>query len=441
MGLQNNTADKRSFQDGFADTMSLIAEKVDDNKYLSVIKNTFSTLMPFIMIGSFASLGNTLITSTTTGLAQFQALSFLKEMQPAFSALNFATMNIMSISVICVLAILLARKNRSNEILSALVALSAYISVIPQSVKTIVDGAEHAASGLPVDSMNSSGLFIGMILTLFVVEMFGKLCRYEKLKIKMPPQVPPAIANSFNVLIPVAITLLVITILGRIFVLATGTYINEFVYKILQTPMEIFLQTPVGTIGLAIFSQMFWSVGIHGGLVISPLRAPIMASALAANVAAVEAGLAPVNAVTMSTWRAFINIGGAGLVLSLIIALFIASKKEDQRAIGKLGFIPAIFSISEPVAFGLPLVLNPIYAIPYIFNAGVSTVITLVGFAIGFVTPNSVDVPYGLPILLNAFLGWGVNGVILQIIIIAVGVLTYLPFVLLANRVKSNSDT
>jgi|GEM_PF-5294161 len=62
--------------DVFADSMSLIAEKVDDNKYLSVIKNTFSTLMPFIMIGSFASLGNTLITSTTTGLAKFSALSF-----------------------------------------------------------------------------------------------------------------------------------------------------------------------------------------------------------------------------------------------------------------------------------------------------------------------------------------------------------------------------
>jgi len=349
-------------------------------------------------------------------------------------------MNIMSISVVCVLAILLARKNKINEILSALVALSAYISVVPQSVSTVVEGTQHLASGLPVASMNASGLFIGMILTIVVVEGFGRLCQYDKLKIKMPPQVPPAISNSFNVLIPVAIMLFAIAILGRVFVLVSGSYINDFVYRVLQTPMEIFLQTSVGTIGLAIFSQLFWAVGIHGGLVISPLRSPIMAAALADNVAAIEAGLAPANAITMSTWRAFINIGGAGLVFSLVLALFIASKKEDQRAIAKLGLIPSIFSISEPVSFGLPLVLNPIYAIPFVFSAGVSSIITLAGFAVGFVTPNVVDVPYGLPIIVNAFLGWGINGVILQIIVIGAGVLTYLPFVLLANRVKGNSS-
>ena len=247
---------------------------------------------------------------------------------------------------------------------------------------------------------------------------------------------PPAIANSFNVLIPVVIILFGVTIVGRIFVLATGSYINEFVYNILQTPMEIFLQTPVGTIGLAVFSQLFWAVGIHGGLVISAIRAPIMASALAANVAAAEAGLAPTNAITMSTWRAYINIGGAGLVFSCVIALFIASKKQDQRAIAKLGLVPSIFSISEPVSFGLPLVLNPVYAIPFVLSAGVSSIITLIAFSIGFVTPNVIDVPYGLPIIVNAFLGWGINGVILQIIVIAAGVLTYLPFVLVSNRMK-----
>ena len=425
-----------SFADSFADKMSIIAEKVDGSKYLSVIKNTFSTLMPFIMIGSFASLGNSLITSTSTGLAQFEPLSFLAELQPAFSALNFATMTIMSLSVVCVLAILLARKNQVNEILSAMVALSAYISVVPQSVTVAVEGLTGTGSGLPTGSMDSSGLFIGMILTIIVVELFTKLCKYERLKIKMPPQVPPAIANSFNVLIPVVIILFGVTIVGRIFVLATGSYINEFVYSILQTPMEIFLQTPVGTIGLAVFSQLFWAVGIHGGLVISAIRAPIMASALAANVAAAEAGLAPTNAITMSTWRAYINIGGAGLVFSCVIALFIASKKQDQRAIAKLGLVPSIFSISEPVSFGLPLVLNPVYAIPFVLSAGVSSIITLIAFSIRFVTPNVIDVPYGLPIIINAFLGWGINGVILQIIVIAAGVLTYLPFVLVSNRMK-----
>lgn len=422
--------------DKFADGMSLVAEKIDSNKYLSVIKTAFSTFMPFIIVGSFASLGNYLLTSTTTGLARFSELSFLVNLAPAFTALNFATMNLITIGIIVLIGILLARKNEANELFSALVALSAYASVVPQTTSVMVDGAAKTASGLPVATTNASGLFVGMILTMVVVEVFSKLSKVEKLKIKMPAAVPPAISKTFNSLIPVIITLFSVGILGRFYVMLTGSYINETIYSILQRPMEYFLQTPTGTIGLAVFSQLFWVVGIHGGLVISAIRSPVMAAALSENIEAVAAGLIPTNAVTMSTWRAFINIGGGGLVLSLAICLLIFSKREDAKAIGKLGFIPALFSISEPIAFGLPLVLNPVYAIPYALSAGVSSVITLAAFNIGFLTPNFVDVPYGLPIIINAFLGWGWRGVVVQLIVIGAGILTYLPFVIVHNHQK-----
>ncbi len=420
--------------DKFADAMSLAAEKIDGNKYLSVIKNAFSTFMPFIIVGSFASLGNYVLTNTTTGLARFSVFSFLTNLAPAFTALNFATMNIITLGIVVLMGILLARKNKGNELLSALVALSAYIAVVPQSTSVTVEEQLYTASGLPVASTNASGLFVGMILTLVVVELFNRLCNVERLKIKMPAAVPPAISRSFNALIPVVIILFIVGIAGRVYVILTGDYINETIYAILQRPMEFFLQTPTGTIGLAIFSQLFWAVGIHGGLVISAIRAPIMASALAENIEAVANGLTPMNPITMSTWRAFINIGGGGLVLSLAICLLLFSKREDGRAIGKLGLIPSIFSISEPIAFGLPLVLNPLYVVPYVLSAGVSSVIVILAFNIGFLTPNFVDVPYGLPIIINAFLGWGWRGVVVQIIIIAAGVLTYLPFVLVHNR-------
>lgn len=423
-----------SFFDTFSEKVGFIAEKVDDNKYLAVIKDAFSTFMPFIIVGSFATLGRSLLSSETTGLAQFSPFSFLNAIDPAFSALNFATMSIMTLGIVFILSTLLARRNKGNELLSALVALCAYVSVVPQGIINIVDGVENLAAGLPAGTTGASGLFIGMILTLVVVEMFCKLSTVERLKIKMPASVPQAISKSFNGLIPVFITLFAVTILGRLFYLGTGDYINEFIYRVLQSPLEGFFQTSWGVVAVAILSQAFWLVGIHGGLVISPFRAPIMAAALAANITAYESGMTPGNAITMSTWRAFINIGGAGLVLSAAIALIIASKRADQRSIAKLGFVPAIFSISEPLAFGLPLVLNPIFAIPFVFNAGISTIITMVAFNLDFLTPNIVDVPFGLPIVINAFLGWGIPGVILQLIIIVIGVLTYLPFVLVSNK-------
>lgn len=423
--------------DTFADRVSIVAEKVDDNKYLSVVKNTFTVLMPFIIVGSFATLGNSLLTSETTGLAQFSALQFLTVLEPAFTAINFATMNTMTLAVIVILGWILGERNNENGIMCAVVSLSAYIAVVPQGVETMVDGVESLASGLPVATLNAGGLFIGMFLTIITVEFFCKLNKIEKLQIKMPPSVPSAISKSFSVLIPIFITLFVIAIAGRLFELATGLYINEALYQFLQAPLEGILQHPAGIIGLVIISQVFWLVGIHGGLVISPIRNPILIAALAANIAAFEAGQTPGQAITMGSWVTFLVVGGAGLILSLNIALLLFSKKDDLRAVAKIGLVPSLFGISEPVVFGLPLVLNPIFAIPFVLGSGIPAAIVLVANQWGFLGSNIVDVPFGLPIIIGAFLGWGINGVILQVILIALGVLIYLPFVFLSNRTMS----
>ncbi|WP_269924444.1 PTS sugar transporter subunit IIC [Enterococcus innesii] len=420
--------------DKFADSVSIIAEKVDDNKYLGVVKNTFTVLMPFIIVGSFATLGNSLFTSETTGLAQFSALSFLAVMEPAFTAINFATMNTMTLAVIVILGWILGERNNENGIMCAVVSLSAYVSVVPQGLETVVDGVAGMATGLPVETLNAGGLFIGMILTMVTVEFFCKLNKIERLQIKMPPSVPSAISKSFSVLVPIFITLFVIAIAGRLFELASGLYINEALYRFLQAPLEGILQHPAGIIGLVIISQVFWLVGIHGGLVISPIRNPILIAALAANIAAYEAGQTPDQVITMGSWVTFLVVGGAGLILSLNIGLLMFSKKDDLRAVAKIGLVPSLFGISEPVVFGLPLVLNPIFAIPFVLGSGLPAAMLLAANQFGLIGSNIVDVPFGLPIIVGAFLGWGINGVILQLLIIVVGVFIYLPFIFLSNR-------
>ena len=137
----------------------------------------------------------------------------------------------------------------------------------------------------------------------------------------------------------------------------------------------------------------------------------------------------------MGFWMSFIVPGGAGLTLSLLIAILIASKRADYKAVAKVSFMPGLFGISEPVVFGLPLVLNPVFAIPFVFASSIGTAIALFFNQIGFLQPNTVDVPFGLPIGAGAFLGYGINGVIVQLLILALGVVMYLPFVLAANKI------
>jgi len=423
-----------SFKDKFTDVMGAIAEKVDDNKYLNSIKTTFTIYMPFIVIGSFALLFNVILTSDKTGLAKFEPFKFLKVIEPAFTAINFATMNTMALAIVFILGMTLGKRNKQNEIICGLVALMSYITVIPQSIKSVVDGVENLIKGLPASGTDASGLFIGMILTILVIEFFTKLTSIDILKIKMPASVPAAITTSFNTLIPLFITLITVSVLSRIFVNVTGLYLNEAIYKVLQSPLESVFQSPGGILFIVFISQLFWLLGIHGGLIVSPIRNPLAIAALAANIAAVEKGLQPTEPITLGFWVTFVVPGGAGLTLCLVIANLIASKREDHRAISKTALIPGIFGISEPVVFGLPLILNPTFAIPFTLGSVVSTAIALLAVEIGFITPNVVDVPFGVPLGISAFLGFGINGVIVQLIILVVGVLFYLPFVLLSNR-------
>ena len=400
-----------AFSDKFADILGRVAEAVDDNKYLNCIKNAFTFYMPFVIIGSFAALFKT--------AAGFESFSFLKNLQPAFAAINFATMSSMSLVIVFLLGMLLAKKNKQPEYLAGMVAIMSYIAIVPQSVTAVVEGAQSLVNNvLPASSMNAQGLFVGMFVAILSVELFTVLMKFDKLQIKMPPSVPAAISKSFNTLIPLTIVLFVFGIVGSLFVNFTGSYISEYMYVVLQKPLETVVQTPFGIVALVLVSQLLWIVGIHGGLVISPLRNPLLISALANNIEQVQAGGVATNPITMTFWGSFIVPGGAGVTIALIIGSYLFSKRDDYKMISQL-----------------PIVLNPIMAIPFVLTSVMGTLIGLFATSIGFIPCSVVDVPFGIPIIANAFMGYGTfNAVIVQLVIIALSILLYVPFIKIANR-------
>lgn len=422
------------FSEKLEDGLMLVAEKVDDNKYLGAVKNAFTAFMPFIIVGSFASLFNTLLCSTKTGLAVF--IPSMTAISPAFTAINYATLSIMSLPICFLIGLELAKRNKVPEHIGAITALCAFIAVVPHVVTVTVEGLESAVTGggLPDAANGAQGLFVAMLVSILISELFAKLMKIDAIKIKMPPSVPHAIAQSFNTMIPILVCLLVAGIAGQLFYLGTGVYMNEWIYTVLQAPLESILQSPVGAIALFMIAQVFWFLGIHGNMIITPIRNPLIASAIAANIATAAAGGVPNQPITYGSLVAFIVVGGAGVVVSLVFAILLFSKREDERAVAKLGLIPCLFGISEPVVFGLPLVLNVTYAIPFILSAGVATGLLLFGTSIGFVPCNVVDCPFGFPLIVNAFIGHGWQGVVLQIVILVACTLLYTPFVLMSNR-------
>lgn len=415
------------------DRLMDVADFVDNNVYLSSIKNAFTDYVPFIIVGSFGTLLGSLISNERTGLAKW--IPALKNLAPAFTAMSFAAVSCMTIPIIFLIALHLAKAKKMPEFLTAILCIIAYFSMVPNVVTIVMQEVQGTASGLSAGVLGAQGLFIGMLTAVVITNLFQKLTSIEKLRIKMPDSVPQGIAASFNILIPVFVIVTLTSVFGTLFHLVTGAYVNEFIYNIVQAPLSAVVQTTPGIVIMAVVCQLFWFLGIHGGLVVEPIRSPLSAAALAANIAAVKAGGVAAQPLTRGLWTVFIVVGGAGLTLSLIIAILMFSKREDHRAIAKLSLLPGICGIGEPMVFGLPLVLNPIFAVPFILNSGIAATIALTAIKIGFINCSIVDAPFGLPLFINAALSYGWHGAIVQAVILIVGTLIWIPFVLMSNRI------
>ena len=220
----------------FENTLMDIADFVDSNVYLRSIKDAFTDYVPFIIAGSFGSLLNALIASQTTGLAKW--VPALSNLAPAFTAMNFAAVSCMTIPIILLIAMNLAKAKKMPPFITGVLAVICYFAMVPNTITVTIQEATGKASGLSGGVLGAQGLFVGMLVAVLITNLFHWLTSIEKIKIKMPASVPAGIANSFNILIPVFVIMVFSSVFGTLFQLATGSYINEFIYAVVQAPLS-----------------------------------------------------------------------------------------------------------------------------------------------------------------------------------------------------------
>ena len=419
-------------KDKLQNVLLSISSKVETNKYLGSIKEAFTMFVPFIIVGSFGSMLNILV-SGANGLAQW--VPWLSNLSPAFTAINFVTISCMSLPIAFLIGYKLAEKENLPQLESGLIGLLSYLAVCPNTISTVVEGLKDpvVVNGLGAGVIGAQGLFVSMIMSMVAVKFFGLLTNIDAIKIKMPDSVPTGIARSFNILIPIFIIITAFSVGGCLFNTFTGNYLNVWIYNIIQLPLQALANTTGGILVLALVNQLFWFLGIHGGMVIEGVRGPLSAAGLAENISAVQAGGVATNILTRGFWTSFVVIGGAGNTLGLVL-LMCKSKSKHIRSIGRLSVLPGICGINEPVVFGLPLVLNPIFAIPFILNSVIAAFIAVVATNIGFLTCGVLDCPPGLPVFVTGFISYGIHGIIVQAIILIVTFIIWVPFVLMSNK-------
>ena len=246
----------------------------------------------------------------------------------------------------------------------------------------------------------------------------------------MPEGVPPAVSKSFAALIPGAVILIGAFLIEFVTTKLGVENIHDLLADVLSGPMSILGGTIGGAIVVAMLNSLFWFAGIHGGNMVGSVMSPILLINTDANRLAFQAGKELPNIITNPFFDMFVYIGGGGATLALVTIIMFASRSQRNKSVGGVAFVPGIFNINEPAMFGLPIVFNTTFLIPFILAPMVNVLITYFSMSSGLVPrTNGVAVPWTMPPIISGFLATNsIRGSILQIALIVIDILIYYPF-------------
>ncbi|RBP70192.1 PTS system cellobiose-specific IIC component [Alkalibaculum bacchi] len=412
----------------FGNKLMEVMMKFVNMKGVIALKEGMLSILPLTVVGSIFLIIGAL---PFKGVTDFLTNTFGPEWSVPFMQVYGGTFAIMGM-VACFAIGYAYVKNEGYEALPAGVLSIATFFIIQNSFVTL-EGGEVVNDVISKAWTGGQGMITAIIVGLFVGATYSWFMR-KKIVIKMPDSVPPGVANQFTALIPAAFIFAVSAIVYGIFKFGLQTTFIEWIYTVLQVPLQGLTDSLPGAIGIAFFISFLWWFGVHGqsivnGIVVSLLTANSVANAeLLQQVgsATVEGGA---HIVTQQFLDSFIILSGSGITFGIVFAMLFAAKSEQYKSLGKMSVVPAIFNINEPVVFGFPIVLNPLMFIPFIAVPVIAALLVYGAIAIGFLQPFSgVILPWSTPLLISGLMVAGWKGALMQIIILAMSVLIYLPF-------------
>ncbi|ORP03007.1 PTS lactose transporter subunit IIBC [Streptococcus mitis] len=315
--------------------------------------------------------------------------------------------------------------NRSMEKTNQINYMSTLLAAI---VGLLMLAADPIENGLATGFLGTKGL-LSAFLAAFVTVAIYKVCVKNNVTIRMPDEVPPNISQVFKDVIPFTlsvVSLYALDLLARHFV---GASVAESIGKFFA-PL---FSAADGYLGITIIFgafAFFWFVGIHGPSIVEPAIAAITYANAEVNLNLLQQGMHADKILTSGTQMFIVTMGGTGATLVVPFMFMWLTKSKRNRAIGRASVVPTFFGVNEPILFGAPLVLNPIFFIPFIF-APIANV-WIFKFFIETLGMNSftANLPWTTPAPLGLVLGtnFQVLSFILAALLIVVDVVIYYPF-------------
>lgn len=414
-----------------------VAGKIASNIYLNAIKDGFIFATPFLIVGSFALLiFNLPFTDKNNFLYMKAYVDFVAKFQGNYIQIFNVSMAIMSVFVSFGIGYSMSGYYNMDKLTGGALSLYSFLLVSAKSISVTISGVALTLLYIPEGAsipvldaryLDAKGLFVAIIFSLLSIEIF-KFLVSKKLTIKLPDSVPPAIIKSFEILVPIAVVSVLYQTINVIVQENLLVMLPDLIMKTIQ-PILNLSDGLASIIIIIIITQILWFAGIHGANILNTVVIPITLTNLAINQAALSAGENIPKVFTGGFLYCFVYLGGSGATLALCIAMLMV-KNAHLKSIGKLAIVPGMFNINEPVLFGVPIVMNPIFVIPFILTPIVNAIITYMFMEFGIVAKVVALVPWTTPPVLGGFLAsnLSVTAAVLVIALVVLDYFIYKPF-------------
>ena len=393
---------------------------LSDNTYMSAIRAGMVSVVPLTIIGGL-----------------FIIIAFLpvngwdkivERYLPLLQVPVTATFGLLGVFVCFAIGYDLGQRLKQEAIVSA--SMSTLLFMLIQ--------VQMKDQTLSMDALGSKGLFTAIIIALLTVRV-QKFFTDHNVVIKLPKNVPAVVYESFVSLTPMLF--LVVTLWVIRFVL--GVDINACIQKAFE-PVVFALNTMPGILVYAFLVTLLWSVGINGDNAMDAIVAPIFLQFLTANVEATAAGQPLPYVTAYGFFTTFVNVGGTGATIALALVM-LNSKEPGYRKVSRLSLPTQIFGINEPIFFGFPIVLNPVFMVPYILNALLLTTGSFLLMQWGVIHRPLVNVPWTTPPIIGHYLvsGGDWKAAVWGVVSILIAMAVYYPFARAAERqrLKAEADS
>ena len=388
--------------------------KVEKSHLLNIVRRGLTMLVPIIMVGAVAHAILYFPNDSFSHLIteRYAWISTLLEM------VYKGTFGMFSMILVVALAVSYAMEK--NEAIDKMFFYA--ITAIASFGTQLVMSSEEKVWEI----LGNQGCFVAMMVGLLASVLFSKLQNIEFISLrKYTIGMDAVLANAIQSIFPATITVAFFALFEYLVLLISG---GEDIYTIWTTCSEnIFSSMGNGFLSAFLYTflvHIFWILGFHGSHMMESVAVNYF-SAVGEDIV-----------FSKSLFDTYVMMGGCGMTICVLIGIILFVKKKRMRNVGKLAIFTVIFNTNEILNFGIPIMLNPIFAIPFICVPIVGLVLSYAAVTLGFISPVMNEIPWTMPVFISGYMASGsFAGVVLQAIIITIGVLIYTPFLRIYERI------